>query len=385
LNFAKISILVWSTTDFGSSGASFMADGVVHGVVPRARCKMPVSLTPLLALLLPLAVLLWWPAQAKEPVWDVAGKLVGKHGKKSENVSGIACITSTTGFPRSCLVIDDNLQAAQFVTVDDGELEAGDTLPLIDNRYDEDALELDGEGVAYAGGWFYVIGSHGHPRDSKSKLHPVRDRDQIKARIAASSQIVRIRVRPHAGRQLTPADVTDIQRSAKLKEIIAANDVLKRFVDRRLENNGLTIEGVAIVGTRLFVGFRGPTLSYDTAPVLSVSVPAIFESVPPDPILHILPLGRGQGVRDLAAFGDGILILAGPTGRAAGPYDVYWWDGWSDALRHLADITRDAEADEDRKPEAILPLDEDASGLRLLVLSDGAKEGGPRPVVVPSP
>ena len=38
-----------------------------------------------------------------------------------------------------------------------------------------------------------------------------------------------------------------------------------------------------------------------------------------------------------------------------------------------------------RKPEAILPLDRDGSGLRVLILSDGAEEGEPHVVVVPFP
>jgi hypothetical protein len=38
-----------------------------------------------------------------------------------------------------------------------------------------------------------------------------------------------------------------------------------------------------------------------------------------------------------------------------------------------------------RKPEAILPLDRDDSGLRVLILSDGAEEGEPHVVVVPFP
>jgi hypothetical protein len=347
---------------------------------------MPLRL--FLALPLSVAAMLYWtlPAASKNDEWDLGGQtLVNKEGKKSKDISGIAC-TTDNAFPRFCLTIDDNMQAAQFVTVRDGELEGGDTTrPLIHNRFKDEPLELDGEGVAYADDCFYVIGSHGHPRDKKKELDPLRDRDEIDARIAASSQVVRIRVRPGEGQPLTRADVVDVQPSPKLREIIAADQTLSRFAGRRLENNGLTIEGIAILGKRRFVGFRGPTLDNGTAPVLSVSTAAIFESAPADPLLHVLPMGRGQGVRDLAPFNGGILVLAGPTGEAAGPYDVHWWDGSSDRLRHLADITRATEADEGHKPEAILPLDQDESGLRLLLLSDGRKEGGPRAIVVPLP
>jgi hypothetical protein len=64
----------------------------------------------------------------------VHGKLQGKKGNASKDVSGIACAVQR-GFPRGCLVIDDNLQATQFVKVEDGEIQVGDMMPLIDDRF----------------------------------------------------------------------------------------------------------------------------------------------------------------------------------------------------------------------------------------------------------
>jgi hypothetical protein len=317
--------------------------------------------------------------------WPVKHRIVGKDGDKSENVSGIAC-TTFSALPRSCLVIDDEMQAAQFVTVDEGELRAGDTTRrLIDDRFDDKPLELDGEAVAYADGWFYVIGSHGHPRDKHHRLDPIRDRAKIAARIAASSQVIRLRVGAPDRVPLTRDDVSWIERSAALRSLIAANDILKDYMDRRLDENGLTIEGLAVLDGRMFVGFRGPILDDGTTPVLSLRTAALFEGGHTDARLHHLSLGPSLGVRDLARFRDGLLVLAGPTGEAPGPYRVFWWDGSSDKVQRLGDITVETEADENRKPEALLPLDEGASGLRLLILLDGAKEGGPRLVVVSAP
>ena len=75
------------------------------------------------------------PAVAKDPgAWRVKGRLFGKYGKKSTDISGIACSTAE-GFPRSCLIIDDNLQSAQFVVVHNGKLIAGDLVRLISNEY----------------------------------------------------------------------------------------------------------------------------------------------------------------------------------------------------------------------------------------------------------
>ena len=142
-----------------------------------------------------LPVLLVGPAPGKDDAsWKVKPDVTGKDDEPSEDVSGIACTTSK-GFPRSCLVIDDNLQKAQFVKLRDGRLVPGDTIKLIRNKFKKKKLELDGEGIAFSKGFYYVIGSHGHPRDSEKKLDPVDDRDKIDARIRASSQIVRFRAK----------------------------------------------------------------------------------------------------------------------------------------------------------------------------------------------
>jgi hypothetical protein len=131
--------------------------------------------------------------------------------------------------------------------------------------------------------------------------------------------------------------------------------------------------------------FRGPSLDNGRVPILSVPLNALFEAAPGQGKLHLLRVGDRRGVRDLAPHDNGILILAGPNAAEEGPYDIYWWDAVSENVRHLADITKTMDADRDRKPEAILPLDEGHSGLRVLVLSDGAEEGEPRVIRIPSP
>ena len=74
--------------------------------------------------------------------WPVTGKIIGKKEKKAKDVSGIACST-TSGFPRTCMVVDDNVQHAQLVTLYDGELVANEFVPLGDNSFEGKALELD--------------------------------------------------------------------------------------------------------------------------------------------------------------------------------------------------------------------------------------------------
>lgn len=322
-------------------------------------------------------VLLSSPAPAKDKnddSWPVKGDLIGRNEKKAKDVSGIAC-TTQKGFPRSCLVIDDNLQDAQFVEVRDGELVAGETINLIDNKLKKKRLELDGEGVAFSKGFYYVIGSHGHPRDSEGKLDPVDDAEKIKASIAATSQLVRFRAK----------DGTDakVERTSNLRKVIAAEPDLARFMDRRLDKNGLTIEGIAIKDdTTLFVGLRGPVLDDNRAFILSVPVDALFGGGAIRHRLFRLPLGEGRGVRDLASFEGGILILAGPAASGPGVYAIYWWDGESESVRLLSELTQFAPK---RKPEGLLPLDRSGAKLRVLIMFDSDKEGTPTPVEVSVP
>jgi hypothetical protein len=312
-------------------------------------------------------------AEAKER-WPVKHELIGKDGKKSKNVSGIACTTEHR-FPRSCLVIDDNLQAAQFVTLRQGKLVAGGPVKLIDNTFKRKPLELDGEGVAFASSRYYVIGSHGHPRDKKHKLDPKRDTEEITARILASSQVVRFR--PDEDQSAA----VDIERTSRLREIIAVDEVLAPYLDRRLEDNGLTIEGVAVRDGRLYAGFRGPVLDDTRAAILSVQINTLFGGTGTAHRLFQLSLGGGRGVRDLTAHGEFILILAGPVRDGAGTYAVYSWDGQTENVKLLSELSFRSS----RKPEALLPLKTSGPELRVLILFDGDKEGAPTPVNVGAP
>jgi len=62
-----------------------------------------------------------------------------------------------------------------------------------------------------------------------------------------------------------------------------------------------------------------------------------------------------------------------------GRYAVYSWNGNSTEVELLKELPFAPE----RKPEGLLPLDKNASGLRVLILFDGDEEGSPTPVIVP--
>jgi hypothetical protein len=323
--------------------------------------------------------------------WPVKNKLVGKDGDKAEDVSGMAC-TTTSGFPRLCLAIDDEVQAAQIVILNEGQMIAGSTIPLIEDKHDGKALELDGEAVAFADGFFYVVGSHGHPRDADHKLHPLRDAETIAAEIKAASKVIRIKLDPaavDAEGKLKEGTTPEIAVSDRLRVKLQEWPQLQPHVDRRLDENGLTIEGAAVKNDRLYVGMRGPLMNgdRDAAPIYSASLMSLFEGAHADPQLVELRLGEaGRGIRDLVAYEKGFLVLAGPATEVEGDYAVFYWDGATTQGEPLGTLARFADKKGRQvRPEGIVPLDATGDVLRLLVLFDRGEEGEPRPLVVRKP
>jgi hypothetical protein len=309
--------------------------------------------------------------------WKAIDLRSGKNDdKKAKDISGISC-TTPASFPRTCLVIDDNSQSAQVVTLIDGRVEGKSMVKLIDNGFGKKKLELDGEGVAYDGTFFYVIGSHGHPRDKDNELDPVKDASLIAARIEAASQIIKVKQGPNGSFAVDGEPIS-------LTKAIKEQPALASYADQRLEKNGLTIEGIAIRGGTLLAGFRAPTLSAGCAVVLSASVKSLENGNMPDTKQIKLHLGDGIGIRDLASDGDRVLILAGPAADVAGPYSIFSWDGRTeDGFFLLGSLSDVAGAGDGRKAEALLPISSDEDGKKLLILFDNEPEGSPLLITVP--
>ena len=219
------------------------------------------------------------------PPWKVHNKLLGKpkdaaglENKKSEDVSGIACAAS--GFPRLCLIVDDESQGAQIVIVNDGDLIAGDFIRLITDVHEGKPLELDAEGAAYddVDKSFYVIGSHGRARHEDDPKKEAKNKAKNKAKAEASRRVFRIRLKADAVDVKTGklAATPDIKPSS-LSELIQAQDELAPWFDKPLDDNGLTIEGVAVLDRHLYAGMRGPVLDDGSAVMLSAPLTAIFD------------------------------------------------------------------------------------------------------------
>lgn len=111
-----------------------------------------------------------------------------------------------------------------------------------------------------------------------------------------------------------------------------------------------------------------------------------FGDGPAQTNLYRLDLGPGRGVRDLASGRDGILVLAGPMRDVGGTCSIHRWDGVGNGVELLTDLPDHVDKKGKQwKPEALLRLDENAKGARVLLPLDGAKGGRPREVRIKAP
>ena len=329
------------------------------------------------------------PAEA-DTAWPVQNRLQGKikdgDPGKAEDVSGIACAPGA--FPRLCLVVDDETQGAQVVILQQDLLIAGDFIPLIDDAYDEKPLELDAEGVAYADGFFYVIGSQGRARHEDDAAKEAKN----VARAAATRKVFKIALAADAVDlatgvlQSTPTVTT----SVALATVLQNDPVLAPFFDRPLEKNGLTVEGIAVRGDNLYAALRGPVLDGGQAVIARVPLATVFDGAPGAATLYRLTLdadtqGDPRGIRDITTAGEDFLLIAGPENDppkkhavTLGDYAIYAWNEGA-AVKRL-DLPPYGKK---TKPEALVVLGQDEATAQALLLFDGPKEGQPTPVDIP--
>src|SRR4029079_15903223 len=113
---------------------------------------------------------------AVEDVFQTAGP------PPAQDLSGIACKPAPEeAAQRLCLVVNDRDRFAQIATLTDGRMTPGPTAVLLGTRPSETLVgvapqgmacsageagfsDLDGEAVAYAEPYFYILGSHGCSR-----------------------------------------------------------------------------------------------------------------------------------------------------------------------------------------------------------------------------
>jgi hypothetical protein len=300
-------------------------------------------------------------------------------------MSGLACLPAATGL-RACLAVNDEERFAEWANFD------GQTLTPTNQRLqlltpakkqkddilgtrprglcdrEDDFGEFDGEAIAIAGDRIYVTGSHACSR-AKGKFRPSAF---ILARAPATAK---------------PLEAKDVERSWRLADMIGNSPLASAF--GKAGDEGAGIEGMALVGNRLYLGFRSPATA-STATILSLDVTELFKpgNQPATSKSEVLTLALGPntGVRDLAALDDGrLLVLSGPADSAAGAYLLHLLTPANGTSRPLVELRTEAMGEKkDRggrevpKAEAIAVIEQTPDAVTLLVMYDNINDGGPR-------
>jgi Protein of unknown function (DUF3616) len=334
----------------------------------------------------------------KSGPWDAGdGFSFEKKSKKTRQaVSGIACPPNNSGH-RLCLVVfDEGVEARYAIVKKNSFVVDGERVVLR-----KSGGELDAEGAATDGHFFYVTGSHSAKR-STCESNP------------DSRHIIRFAVDPKTGRALRkPAgdpkgSLVQYQDSDRLWSIMESLPHLKDHVGERKclgtespedaphlkGRRGANIEGLAAKGGRLYFGFRGPAEKGVTV-ILAVDAKAFFEGGDPKAEITRIVVGQRRGIRDLHAVKDGILVLAGPDDDASSEnagWTVALWDGKTagDTVVEAKVLARldlsgvkKRDCDKELKPEAMAVIEDSAQQYRLVILSDGMCDGGPLAFEVP--
>jgi len=317
-----------------------------------------------------------------DPVPITVGKgIVGKKDAPAEDLSGMACQPPGPSGERICLLIDDELRSAQWVTLRGDAIEAGAAVAL-DGVVDvvgpaatkptcsggvavPGKQDVDGEAVAYAAPYWYVAGSHGCSR-KKGLFSPMAFR----------------LYRFPAGATVAEAATTRIR-----DQLLAAAGP-GAFAEKALNANGVTIEGFAVVGTKAYVGLRAPVVAGGTY-LLELDVAALFAPgmapiATPGRVVPIA-LGADMGVRDLAPLPDGrLLALSGPAQVQSGTFSLAVVDPASGAVTPVPGWTA-AARDDLPKAEGLAVLSVDAGVATVLVMFDGVAGGAPQRVALGIP
>ncbi|TBW01790.1 DUF3616 domain-containing protein [Azotobacter chroococcum] len=268
-----------------------------------------------------------------------------------------------------------------------------------------DLEEVDIEGLASAGGYLWLVGSHSLKRKKpKPGDAPDKARKQLAKVRSDGNRYLLARIplvdsdgacepakrSKQDGQELFAASLKGDDKGNELTAALKNDKHLGPFLAIPGKDNGFDIEGLAVVGERLFLGLRGPVLR-GWAVILEVAVAADvtastlrLQPIGPKGCLyrkHFLELG-GLGIRDLCLQGDDLLILAGPTMELDGPVSVFRWPGGSspddeamvpaDALQRVLEVPYGEGVDHAEGMTLFAPDGGKASA--LLVVHDAAAE-----------
>lgn len=351
---------------FPAAGAQ-AADPAFYSPEPPGHPRRPSMkttrlLSALLLTFLPAAASAApWRMETLSPAWQVTGFA------ESLDLSAIAAVNGTR-----CLVGSDELFSVQNGTIDTAarRISGGGLVPLLTAGKGKKKKEIDIEGIAVSpkDNRYYITGSHGTGK-KKGDFQPSR------------CHVFELGVDPATGEVLP-----DQIRQASLLPWLEKNAELNAFIRQPLQQNGFNIEGLTFSGGRLYFGVRGPNVS-GTGFVIEADPASLFGGGLPDCRLHKLPLGEGRGIREIAAVEGGFLVLTGnASAEASEKFPVslsrsgdsrfemlHWQPGKTEAVSRVGTLPSFP-----GKAEALLVLEDKKEYVDVLVLFDGAQDGGPR-------
>jgi hypothetical protein len=217
--------------------------------------------------------------------------------------------------------------------------------------------EIDIEGLAYAEPYLWIVGSHSLKRkknksdrsetENLKRLATIESPEPnryLLARIPLIDGTLKTDHPSSSDEVLTAALLEPTKRGNVLTEVLSADPHLGVIVDTPIpgKENGFDVEGLAVQGSRIFVGLRGPVLR-GWAIILEV---AVKMGNRPDQ-LRLRKLGTNQqrykkyfldlhglGIRELSFDGADLLILAGPTLDVDGPVKLFRWVNTLDTVEN---------------------------------------------------
>jgi hypothetical protein len=227
----------------------------------------------------------------------------------------------------------------------------------------EKIKECDLEGAAKIGDLIFWIGSHGRNKDAKEK----KERQVLFAtKLTGVGKNANLEI---AGKVYTQL-IDDFLKDSAL----APFDLAKAATLAPKDEGGLNIESLAADAGKLWIGFRNPKSKAKDALLVPLLNPTEIikkgsRAKLGDPLL--LKLG-GLGVRDMVAWNDGFLIIAGDFvdrfEPGAKPSRVFSWKPGTEPKDIGVDFG-------DLNPEAIMIMGE-GDKARILILSDDGKYPG---------
>ncbi|MET1413268.1 DUF3616 domain-containing protein [Roseibium sp. HPY-6] len=308
-----------------------------------------------------------------------------KSGAARESISGADCAPDG-GW---CLAANDEKNYAQFFQIGKDRLDPdkNGVIRLLPKKVDGEKMdEIDAEGVVFvpsgddnAPSYFYVTGSHGLSRGGD--LQPSR------------YWLFRFPVETGTGKPTFTFDdkevAPEVERTDLLADTIDANPDLTSYFEGKLDQNGVTIEGISEMDGDMLFGLRSPCLA-NHAFILRVPGSELFKETPPSSTTEKVELGDNVGVRDLTRVKDGLLILAGRSDDRRGvqdftcgedrsppspPPSLWFWSGKNgDSAEPFGALPG---VDVNASAETLLVLEETQTAYRVLVLFDGEKNGAP--------